>query len=179
MRGTAIGLLGVGSIGAHLATTAKHFGMTVRGFTRQSEDCKEVDRYFHNPDILEFAIGLDYLVGVLPRTDGTNKIVNAELLNTLPSHAIFINVGRGNAVENSALVDVLDQNKIAAAVLDVTDPEPLPAEHAFWTTRNLYLTFDTSAMSYPSDITKLFIENYRLYVAGGPLEHQVEFERGY
>lgn len=179
ISGKTIGLLGVGSIGAHLAKTAKHFGMKVKGFTRASEDCNEVDVYFHEPDILEFAEGLDYLVSVLPRTNGTNQIVNAKLLDALPPHTIFINVGRGNAVDNSALVDALTSNKIAAAVLDVTDPEPLPEEHPFWKTPNLYLTFHTSAMSYPEDMVELFAENYRLYIEDKPLKHQVLFERGY
>jgi len=179
LRGKTLGLLGVGSIGAHLAMTAKHFRMNVKGFTRASEDCNDVDAYFHEPDILKFADGLDYLVSVLPRTDGTNQIVNAELVNALPPHAIFINVGRGNAVHNSALVEALTNNKLAAAVLDVTDPEPLPEDHPFWKTPNLYLTFHTSAMSYPEDMVELFAENYRLYKEGKPLKHQVHFERGY
>jgi len=179
LRGKTIGLLGVGSIGAHLAGTAKHFGMKVRGFTNSSEDCKDVDEYFHGEDILKFVDGLDYLVSVLPRTENTNEIVNEELLNTLPSHAIFINVGRGNAVDNSALVETLNNNKIAAAVLDVTNPEPLPEDHPFWTTDNLYLTFHTSAMSYPEDMVKIFVENYHLYLEGKTLKHQVVFDRGY
>jgi phosphoglycerate dehydrogenase-like enzyme len=179
LRGQTFGLLGVGSIGAHLAKTAKHFGMKVRGFTRASEDCNEVDSYFHSPELLKFADGLDYLVSVLPRTEGTNQIVNAELLNALPSHAIFINVGRGNAVDNSALVEALRGDKLAAAVLDVTDPEPLPENHPFWETPNLYLTFHTSAMSYPEDMLEVFAENYRLYIEGKTLKHRVDFERGY
>jgi len=182
LHGKTIGLLGVGSIGAHLAGTAKHFGMTVHGFTRRSETSKHVDKYFHplaSDSLLSFASGLDYLVVVLPRTEGTNQIVNADLLNALSSHAILINVGRGNAVDEPALVDALNAKKIAGAVLDVTAQEPLPQDHPFWTTPNLLLTFHTSAVSYPDDITRLFIENYRLYNEGKPLKYQVDFERGY
>lgn len=179
LRGKTLGLLGVGSIGAHLAGTAKHFGMKVRGFTQSSEDCLDVDIYYHGADILKFAEGLDFLVSVLPRTEGTNKIVDAALLNTLPSHTVFINVGRGNAVNESALVQALKGNKIAGAVLDVTEQEPLPEDHPFWTTPNLLLTFHTSAISYPEDMVKLFIENYQLYIEGRSLKYQVNFERGY
>ena len=179
LRGKTVGLLGVGSIGAHLASTAKHFGVTVKGFTRESESCADVDVYYHDPDILKFVQGLDYLVTVLPRTADTNKIVNAELLNALPSHSIFINVGRGNAVEEPALVAALNDGKIAAAVLDVFAEEPLPQNHPFWTTPNLLMTFHTSAVSYPESITKLFVENYYLYIKGNPLKYQVDFEKGY
>jgi phosphoglycerate dehydrogenase-like enzyme len=179
LKGKTIGLLGVGSIGAHLAGTAKHFGLTVHGFTRSSEASNNVDKYFHGDDILKFAAGLDYLVVVLPRTEGTNQIVNAEFINALPSHAVIINVGRGNAVDEPALVEALTQGKIAGAVLDVTAQEPLPQDNPFWTTPNLLLTFHTSAISYPDDITRLFNENYHLYIEGKPLKYQVDFERGY
>ena len=179
LRGKTIGLLGVGSIGAYLASTAKHFGMSVLGFTRASESCSDVDAYYHDSDILKFVEGLDYLVCVLPKTQKTNKIVDANLLNALPAHAIFINVGRGNAVDESALVNALDEGQIAAAVLDVFTEEPLPKEHPFWTTSNLLMTFHTSAISYPENITKLFVENYHLYMNGKSLKYQVDFERGY
>jgi phosphoglycerate dehydrogenase-like enzyme len=179
LRDKKIGLLGVGSIGAHLASTAKHFGMNVRGYTRESKWCEDVDVYYHHPNILKFVEGLDYLVTVLPRTDDTNKVVDANLLNALPSHAIYVNVGRGNAVDEPALVSALNEGKIAAAVLDVFAEEPLPQGHPFWTTPNLFMTFHTSAISYPESITKLFIENYRLYIEGKQLKHQVDFEKGY
>jgi len=179
LRGKTVGLLGVGSIGAHLAGTAKHFHMTVRGYTRGSETSTQVDRYYHGEDLLRFVEGLDYLVSVLPRTKDTNKIVDANLLNALPPHALFINVGRGNAVDEPALVEALHKGKLAAAILDVFEKEPLPEGHPFWTTPNLYMTFHTSAISYPEDITKLFVENYRLYIEGKPLKYIVNFERGY
>jgi len=179
LRDKTLGLLGVGSIGAHLASTAKHFGMSVRGFTLASESCSDVDIYYHDPDILKFVEGLDYLVCVLPKTQETNKIVDANLLNGLPSHSIFINVGRGNAVDEPALVSALHEGKIAMAVLDVFAEEPLPKDHPFWTTPNLLMTFHTSAISYPENITKVFVENYHLYAAGKPLKYQVDFEREY
>ena len=195
LRGKTIGLLGVGSIGAHLAGTAKHFEMKVWGYTVGSETSTQVDRYFHpkNPislrergrgegedkPLTQFASGLDYLIIVLPRTNDTNNMVNAEVLNALPNHAVLVNVGRGNAIDEPALVEALTNNKIAGAILDVTAQEPLPADHPFWSTPNLLLTFHTSAMSYPEDIAALFIENYHLFVEGKPLKYVVDFERGY
>ncbi len=179
LRGKTIGLLGVGSIGAHLAGTAKGFEMNVRGFTRESETSNQVDKYYHGKDLLKFADGLDYLVSVLPRTKDTNQIVDADLLNALPPHAVFVNVGRGNAVDESALVQALKEGKLAAAVLDVFEKEPVSEDHPFWTTPNLYMTFHTSAISYPEDLVKLFAENYQLYLEGKPLKYMVDFEKGY
>jgi len=179
LRGKTIGLLGVGSIGAHLAQTAKCFDMIVRGYTRSSEACPEVDAYYHGKALIEFAKGLDYLVGILPNTSGTRHIVDASLLNALPSRAVFINVGRGSTLDESALIEALTKKKIAGAILDVFQQEPLPPDHPFWNTPNLLLTFHTSAPSLPDDIARLFIENYRHYINGEELMYRVDFERGY
>lgn len=179
LRGKTIGLLGVGSIGAEVARTAKFFNMTVRGYTRSSENCEFVDEYFHGDELSKFADELDYLVSILPNTKDTRKLVDANLLSALPPHCVFINVGRGSAVDESALILALENEKLAGAVLDVFEQEPLPQEHPFWTTKNLIMTYHTSAPSFPEDIAKVFIENYRLYTEGKPLKYQVDFERGY
>ena len=179
LRGKAIGLLGVGSIGAEVALTAKFFGMNVRGYTWSSKTSKHVDEYYHGKDIIEFAAGLDYLVNILPNTKDTRKIINAELLNALPPHALVINVGRGPAVDESALIEALNENRIAGAVLDVFEKEPLPKDHPFWTTPNLLMTFHTAAPSLAEDISNLFFENYELFLEGQPLMYQVDFEKGY
>ncbi len=192
LRGKTIGLMGVGSIGAALAETAKSFGMTVRGYTRESEQISHVDRYFHpeppSPSgrrvgdeggILAFARRLDYLVSVLPNTSSTQKIINAELLSVLSPSAFFINVGRGSAVDEPALIRALETGALAGAVLDVFAQEPLPAESPLWDAPNTFITSHTSAPSFPEDIAGLFIENYRRYLVGEPLKHAVDFERGY
>ncbi|MEW6401381.1 MAG: D-2-hydroxyacid dehydrogenase, partial [Chloroflexota bacterium] len=141
LRGKTIGLLGVGSIGCHLARTAKHFDMTVHGYTRSSKACTDIDVYFHGDALIEFARGLDYLVSVLPNTSETRRIVDAALLSALPRHAILINVGRGSTLDESALIQALEAKTIAGAVLDVYEQELLPKEHPFWDTPNLLLTF--------------------------------------
>jgi phosphoglycerate dehydrogenase-like enzyme len=179
LRGKTIGLLGVGSIGSRLARTAKQFEMKVQGYTRGSQTTSDVDVYFHPPELLAFAQGLDYLVSVLPNTTETQRIVDASLLNGLPAHAIFINVGRGSAVDEPALVRALQEKRIAAAVLDVYQEEPLPKRHPFWRTKNLLLTFHTSAPSLPADLAGLFIENYGRYLRGEKLNYEVDFVRGY
>ncbi|HUM25861.1 MAG TPA: D-2-hydroxyacid dehydrogenase [Anaerolineales bacterium] len=179
LRGKTIGLLGVGSIGADVARTAKFFGMTVRGYTFSSEASSDVDKYYHGTDLLEFAKGLDYLVNILPNTKDTHKIINADLLAALPPHALVINVGRGPAVDEAALLEALTNHKIAGAVLDVYEKEPLPQDHPFWSTPNLHMTFHTAALSLPEDLTRIFIENYNLYNEGKPLKYQVDFEKGY
>jgi phosphoglycerate dehydrogenase-like enzyme len=179
LKGKRIGLMGVGTIGIHLAATAKHFGMQVYGYTRVSETCAEVDKYFHSEAKLEFAANLDYVVCSLPGTAATKSIVDAAFFAALPQRAWLVNIGRGITVNESALVDALDNRLLAGAILDVFVEEPLPPSHLFWTTPNTFITSHTAARNYPPDIASLFIENYKLFVRGKPLLCQVNFERGY
>lgn len=179
LRDRTIGLVGVGSIGAALARTAKHFGMRVKGFTRTSEDCPDVDAYFHGDDRLAFAADLDYLVTVAPNTAGTRRLVDATLLGALPPHAVFVNPGRGSIVDEAALAEALRSGRLARAVLDVFEQEPLPPDHVFWRTPNVIITSHTAALSVPADIAPVFIENYERFVAGKPLRYRVDFDAGY
>jgi phosphoglycerate dehydrogenase-like enzyme len=179
LRGKQLGLLGVGTIGAALAHTAKHFGMRVKGYTRASEGCADVDAYFHGDDRARFASDLDYLVSVMPATAGTRHVVNEALLGALPARAVFVNPGRGGVVDEPALAAALQEGRLAAAVLDVFHEEPLPPDHIFWRLPNVIITSHTAAVSLPPDIAPVFIDNYRRLVRGEPLRYQVDFEQGY
>jgi phosphoglycerate dehydrogenase-like enzyme len=179
LQGKLLGLLGVGSVGAHLAGTAHHFGMRVHGYTRHSEGCPYVDRYFHGDDLLEFAHGLDYLVCTLPGTPQTRGLVDDRFLKCLPSHAWLINVGRGTILDEAALVNALVSGQIAGAVLDVFNQEPLPPQHPFWHTPNTFITGHTAAISYPPQIAPIFIENYLRWLRNEPLKYIVDFQAGY
>jgi phosphoglycerate dehydrogenase-like enzyme len=179
LRGKQIGLLGVGSIGAALARTAKHFGMRVKGYTRASQGCPDVDAYFHGADRAAFAADLDYLVSIMPNTAATTHLVDAALLAALPPRAVFVNPGRGSVVDEAALADALQSGRLAGAVLDVFQQEPLPADHFLWRTPNVLITSHTAALSVPEDIAPVFIDNYRRLVGGQLLRYQVDFEAGY
>ena len=179
LRGKQIGLLGVGSIGAALARTAKHFQMRVKGYTRASEGCADVDAYFHGGERNAFATDLDYLVCIVPNTPNTRRLVDRDLLAALPPRAVFINPGRGSAVDEEALAEAVRNGRLAGAVLDVFQQEPLPPDHAFWRTPNVIVTSHTAALSAPEDIAPIFIDNYRRFDAGQPLRHRVDFEAGY
>ena len=179
LRGKQVGLLGVGTIGAALARTAKHFGMRVKGYTRASEESPDVDAYFHGDDRLAFAKDLDYLVAIVPNTSATQHLVDAALLAALPRRAVFINPGRGSVVDEAALAEALGTGRLAAAVLDVFVQEPLPPGHAFWRTPNTFITSHTAALSDPTDIAPVFVENYRRWIREEPLRYRVDFEAGY
>lgn len=179
LRGRTMGLLGVGSIGAHIAHTARQFGMRVLGYTRGSSGCVDVECYFHPGQLVEMAAQVDYLVCTLPTTDASCALVDRAVLAALPSHAVFINVGRGAVVDEMALVEALERRSIAGAVLDVFQQEPLPSDHPLWRLPNVVITSHTAAISFPKDVVPIFVENYRRFAAGESLLYQVDFDRGY
>ncbi|HXI28706.1 MAG TPA: D-2-hydroxyacid dehydrogenase [Vicinamibacterales bacterium] len=179
LRGKQIGLLGVGTIGAAIARTAKHFGMRVKGYTRGSEASADVDAYFHGDRLRDFAADLDYVVAVMPATARTRHLVDDDFLRALPPRAVFVNPGRGGIVDEPALAAALQQGRLAAAVLDVFQQEPLPADHVFWRTPNLLITSHTAALSIPEDIAPVFIDNYHRLLRGEPLLHRVDFAQEY
>jgi phosphoglycerate dehydrogenase-like enzyme len=179
LRDKSIGLLGVGTIGAAIAGKAKAFGMRVNGYTRASEESHDVDAYFHGDQLARFAADLDYLVCVMPATRRTRGLVDAAFLSALPPRAVFINPGRGGVVDEAALAAALRERRLAAAVLDVFQQEPLPIDHEFWRTPNLLITSHTAALSFPEDIAPIFIDNYRRLLRGEPLRYRVDFDEEY
>jgi phosphoglycerate dehydrogenase-like enzyme len=153
--------------------------MRVHGYTRTSEGCADVDAYFHGDALHAFAADLDYLVGVMPATSRTRHLVDGDCLRALPPRAVFINPGRGGIVDEAALAAALHDGRLAGAVLDVFQQEPLPPDHVFWRTPNVLITSHTAALSVPEDIAPVFIDNYRRLLGGEPLQHRVDFEQGY
>jgi phosphoglycerate dehydrogenase-like enzyme len=174
-----IGLLGVGTIGAHLASTAKHFGMRVYGYTRQSESCPNVDKYFHGENLVKFTADLDYLVCSLPGTSATRKIIDEIFLLNLPRKAWLVNIGRGSTMDEMALANALNNGSLAGVVLDVFTEEPLPPGHPLWSTPNTFITAHTAARNNPPEIANVFTENYLRFLQGERLMNQVNFELGY
>jgi len=127
----------------------------------------------------EFLQSLDYLVSVLPHTDETDGLLDAGAFAVMPGHCCFINVGRGNLVDEEALVAALTDGELGGAVLDVFNQEPLPEDSPLWDTPGLSITAHVAAHSWPADIAAIFIDNYHRFVAGGNLQYLVDFERGY
>ena len=179
LRGKTLLLLGIGSIGAGVARTMRHMGMRVLGIASQSrevEDIEQVGTFAQLPELLPQA---DYVINTLPNTAHTQDFINAAFFAQMKPTAVFINVGRGQAVIEDDLAQALRDGVIAHAILDVYRTEPLPDGHVFWDTPHLVLTSHSSAPSFPQDIFNVFWDNYQRYNAGQPLHHVVNFERGY
>lgn len=180
IKGKTVGIMGPGSIGQHIARAAKYFGMATKGYSRHGAACDGVDQCYDNQyDLAEFVRDLDYLVAVLPDTPDTCNLVDERVLSAMKPEAVFINVGRGNVVDEDALAAAVNNGRPAGAVLDVFKEEPLHENHPFWHTPGIIVTSHTAALSFPEEITPVFIDNYHRFVQGTPLKYQVDFSRGY
>ena len=179
LRGRKIGIMGVGSIGVAIAQTAKHFDMVTYGYSKSATAKAEIDRMFKPEEILDFVDGLDYLVTILPQTPNTNKLIDRTVLKAMKSDAVLINVGRGNVLDERALIEALNSKEIAGAVLDVFQEEPLPQSHPLWNTTGVIITSHKSALTYPEGIAPIFIDNYKRFMAREELQFCIDFEKGY
>ena len=174
-----IGILGTGSIGAAVAQTCVQLGMRAIGFNTSGLQVAPFAKVFATDELTAFLEGCDYVVGILPDLEATTNLLGAEAFASMKDTALLINVGRGNLIDDAALVRALEQGEIAAAVLDVFKQEPLPATSPFWTVPRLTITGHIAAVSRPEDIARLFAENYKRYASQQPLLHLIDFEKGY
>ena len=173
-----IGIMGTGTIGKSVAAAAKTFNMTVKGLNSSGTDVPGFDRCFSTEERLEFAKDVDYLVSILPRTPQTDGIISKSLIEQLATDSTVINVGRGNAVDESALKSGFDNGKLKAAVLDVFDVEPLPQDHWYWAHDRVFITSHTAAPTPSSAVITVFARNLRLFLADQPFD-TVDATKGY
>jgi D-2-hydroxyacid dehydrogenase (NADP+) len=174
LDGQTLAVVGMGPIGTEVSRLGAALGMRVVGcrrIPRGDEPCETwpLDR-------LDELLGLaDWLVLALPLTDDTRGLIDADRLAKLPASARVINVGRGEVVEEAALVSALHDGRLAGAALDVFDVEPLPADSPLWAMPNVLVTPHSSGATQGSKhrATLVFLDNLRRYVNGEDLTNEV------
>jgi len=183
ISGLTMGIVGMGGIGTDTAYRA-HYGFHMRIL---ATDPKPLPKpafvaELHSPEWLPKMVPqVDVLLSAAPHTPITHHMFNDDVFRLMKPSAYFINVSRGGLVDSPALVRALKERRIAGAALDVTEPEPLPADDPLWTAGNIIITSHTSAVSAGSTqkCMDLFCENVRRYVNGLPLLNVVDKKRGY
>jgi phosphoglycerate dehydrogenase-like enzyme len=182
LRGKTLLVAGLGGIGTEVARLGHAFEMKVIATRASAREGPDYVSYVGLPHELNtLARRADVVVNTVPLTPQTRGIFDAEFFAALPPGAVFINVGRGASVDTAALIAALDSGRLAGAGLDVTDPEPLPADHPLWRRRDVIITPHVSAGSDAGREDRWLIarENLRRYVAGAPLLSVVDVRRGY
>ncbi len=182
VRGKTMLVVGLGGIGSEVARLAHAAGMRVIATRASGRTGPDYVSYVGLPDeLLKLASEADVVVNTAPLTAQTTGVFDAEFFAKMKRSAYFINVGRGKSVVTSALVDALTSGAIAGAGLDVTDPEPLPAEHPLWRVPNLIVTphvANDSDLGFGAQ-AEVIKENTRRYVTGERMLSVVDVTRGY
>jgi len=178
-RNITVGMIGLGSIGRHIAGELRQLGLRVTGLSRTGAACDEVEAVFDHEGMEEFLSESDYLVLSLPDTAHTKGFIDAGKLRMMKPTAVLINVGRGNTIVERDLVEALRDGLVGGAVLDVFEREPLHKDSPLWEMPNVFVTPHHAALSFPEDISEIFIGNYHRFVRREPLLHVVNFDEGY
>ncbi|MGY5764218.1 phosphoglycerate dehydrogenase [Brachybacterium sp. DNPG3] len=162
--GAEVLIWGFGQIGQMLAPVLQGLGATVRGVARSAGE-RSGFPVIAESEVRAALPTTDVLINILPATDATRGIVGAEVLAALPDHALLVNVGRGATVDQTALRAALEAGTLGGAALDVTDPEPLPADDPLWGAPNLVVT-PHAAGGRPVGADERVTRNLRAFVDG-------------
>jgi phosphoglycerate dehydrogenase-like enzyme len=170
-----IGITGFGGIGQEVARLAKAFRMTVYATKRSPVLSDNLDQLFKPSELDEMLPLCDFVVNCLPSSPDTQKVFSTAQFNAMKSSAMFINVGRGESVDEDGLAKALLEQDILCAALDTTDPEPLVSNSPLWTLENCFITPHDSAWGprAPLRAVELFIDNYKRLQEGKKLLNQV------
>ncbi len=175
---TSVAILGLGRIGVQVAERFKLNGFKTLGWSRSQKRLDGVDCFAGDEGLLQVLPAADYVVSVLPSTPATRGIFCLDLFSRFDGNAFFINVGRGDLVVESDLVEALDREYLAGAVLDVMSVEPLPSQSPLWLHPKVQLTPHVSGYHLGDAIADI-AENYRRLKSGEPLLNPVDRELGY
>ncbi|MBE2275805.1 MAG: glyoxylate/hydroxypyruvate reductase A [Rhodobacteraceae bacterium] len=178
-RERPVTVLGLGELGLAAARALAALNFPVRGWSRTEKHIQGLETY-HGEDGLDAALtGAQIVITLLPRTPGTDNILNARTLALPARGAAVLNPGRGPLIDDDALLAALDSGQIGQATLDVFRVEPLPADHPFWAHPKVTVTPHIAADTRADSASAVLAENIRRGEAGEPFLHLVDRARGY
>ena len=184
LHGARVTCLGAGDIGTEFARRVRAFHpASLTGVSRSGRANADFDAVHPVTELDQLLPETDLLFMSLPSVSDTVNILNADRMALLPKGAYVVNVGRGTAIDQDALIAALDSGHLAGAALDVVVPEPLPADHPLRKAKNLLLTPHVAGnmtLGYTCERNvQLFCENLENYAAGRPMHHLVDRRKGY
>lgn len=183
LYGRKILIVGTGKIGKEVGRKADAFDMIVHGVRNSNagEKLTYFDKIYSTSDLENILGDYDFVVSILPSTPRTKNIWNKTLLNKLNKEAVFINVGRGDAVVEEELIKVLEEGKIKGAYLDVFQVEPLPKDSKLWEMENVIITPHNAGPTpfYRERAMKIFMDNYERFKRGEMMNNIVDYKRKY
>lgn len=184
LRGSTVGIVGFGHIGAEVGRLAQAFGCRVIATKRSAapgETSPGADEILPATDLHRLLGESDYVVLSMPLTPETRGMIGERELRAMRPGAVLVNIARGAVIVEADLIRALDEGWIAGAALDVFVQEPLPATSALWDKENVIVTPHISGGTqiYNERAVEIFADNLRRYLAGDPLRNVVDPARGY
>lgn len=181
LYGRTVLLIGLGNIGKAVARLCKAFEMTVIGTKRRVESVANVDKVFASNELTGHLPAADYIVVAAPHTAHTDCLLDDKAFAAMKSSAYLVNVGRGQVIEESALIAALQEHRIAGAYLDAFEREPLDDKHMLWNMDGVFIVpHDSHSSPCIGDrMVNIFCDNLRRYVAGERLWNICDPQRGY
>lgn len=184
LRGKTVGVVGLGHIGREVARLSKCFGMNVIGTRRSATEqsrARYVDRLVSRQRLPELLSDSDFVALTLPSTPETIHLIGERELHLMKPTSFIINIGRGNIIDEEALVRALEEHWIAGAGLDVFTHEPLPQDSKLWNLPNVIFSphISGSLGDYHFQATEVFIENLKRFLDGKKLLRIVNKRKGY
>jgi phosphoglycerate dehydrogenase-like enzyme len=175
-------ILGVGAIGSEIARLAKAFRMRTIGVNKSGKAAEYVDELFCIDQLITALPKADFVISALPSTIGTRKLLTKDHFITMKNTAVFINIGRGDLVDEQVLRQALENNEIAHAFLDVFEKEPLEKSHPFWNMKNVTVTPHLSSVGkkYLPRSFDIFKHNLNTYLnKSDEYINLIDLQKGY
>ena len=182
--GATVLVVGLGEIGLQYAKTMKAMSANIIGVKRRPGPCPAgIDELVQTDAVDTVLPRADVVFSILPSTKGTVHFYTEERFGLMKNSALFINCGRGNAVDSNVLLKALQNGEIAAAAADVTEPEPLPADHPLWKQENMVITPHVAGGYHLPHtfecIVDIACENLTHWMKHEEFRNVVDFETGY